>query len=249
MIIAKKSWQLSSATRLAIVAIASCFFPLGIVYAQDFEAVERRLGEAVGAGELSLDQAKLMMEALMRSQEADEREEATTIRRLATALEEAGVQRDSIRPALGMARRLAGQIAEEGNRFEMGEDTANYLRKELNLNREQIGVVLRIAEHLADLAERGSKEERRFREIAERIEAAVERGDLSKEDAERKLIEMRKEMFGNDEDRESKMDEAKRRYMGIVERIKAAVERGDLSEEDAERKLIEMRKEMFGNDK
>jgi hypothetical protein len=52
---------------MAIVAVAACIFPPGVVYAQYLEAVARRLGGAVEAGELSLEQAHLMLETLRRS--------------------------------------------------------------------------------------------------------------------------------------------------------------------------------------
>jgi len=61
MIIGKKNWQAPAALRMAIVAVAICLFPLGFVAAQDFDAVQRRLGGAVEAGELSLEQSQLMM--------------------------------------------------------------------------------------------------------------------------------------------------------------------------------------------
>ena len=39
--------------------------PLGLVSAQDYRAVEKRLIDAVSHGELSLEQAGIMMEALL----------------------------------------------------------------------------------------------------------------------------------------------------------------------------------------
>lgn len=63
--------QAPAALRMAIVAVAICVFPLGFVHAQDFDAVERRLGGAVEAGELSLEQASMMMDALRRSSADD----------------------------------------------------------------------------------------------------------------------------------------------------------------------------------
>ncbi len=53
--------------RMTIVALAACVFPLGVVYAQDFEAIQGRLGSAVIAGELSEEQAHVMLDALRPS--------------------------------------------------------------------------------------------------------------------------------------------------------------------------------------
>ena len=74
MMIAEKTWKVPSSLRVAIVAVATCVFPLGVVDAQDFEAVERRLGGAVEAGELSLEQAHLMLEVLRHSNSSREME-------------------------------------------------------------------------------------------------------------------------------------------------------------------------------
>lgn len=66
-----RNWTAPAALRTVVVVMAMCVFPLGFVYAQDFEAVERRLGGAVEAGELSREQANLMMEALRHSSHSD----------------------------------------------------------------------------------------------------------------------------------------------------------------------------------
>ena len=66
-----RSWTAPVALRTVVVVMAMCIFPLGFVCAQDFEAVQRRLGGAVEAGELSLEQANLMMEALRHSSQRD----------------------------------------------------------------------------------------------------------------------------------------------------------------------------------
>ena len=120
MMITEKTRKVPGALRLGLVATAFCILPLGLVYAQDFKAVERRLGGAVEAGELTLEQATVMMEALKRS---------------------------------------AG------------------------------------SEHAHD-REMEAKE-RRYMAVAEEIEAAVDAGKLSKEDAQKKLIALRTKIFRN----------------------------------------------------
>ena len=70
MMIAQKCWKVPAVLRLAIVAIATCVLPLGLINAQDFDAVERRLGGAVESGELTLEQAQMMMKALRKTSEA-----------------------------------------------------------------------------------------------------------------------------------------------------------------------------------
>ena len=59
----------TSARRLqaCVLLCAAAVLPLGVAYAQDYEAVERRLGEAVSKGELTLKQAAAMMDALRKT--------------------------------------------------------------------------------------------------------------------------------------------------------------------------------------
>jgi ribosomal protein S20 len=89
---------------------------------------------------------------------------------------------------------------------------------------------------------------------AEEIEMAVEAGKMSKGDAERKLIEMRKKMFPSRSKGDAKSDRAKggdmevreRRYNAAAKEIEASVESGVLSKKDAKKKLGELREKMFG---
>ncbi|MFC1781366.1 M56 family metallopeptidase [Planctomycetota bacterium] len=67
-----KKWLLTG----LCAAIILCCAGIQTVFAQDFEAVERRLGEAVAEGELTLKQADIMMEALRRASTAQEDQNA-----------------------------------------------------------------------------------------------------------------------------------------------------------------------------
>ena len=261
MIIAEKTVNVSSVLRWTVIAIAICIYPLGIVCAQDFEAVERRLGGAVEAGELSLEQANIMMHALREStmhehheNHEHEAEHNEMVHEIFRTLQEVGVQRDSMGPTIEIIRKVARDIQEKGNSFKLDKEIAVYLSDELNLNREQIGQVIEIAERLADSNERDEDDreremdnrEREYMHIVERIKAAVDRGELSEEDAERKIIELRKELFHDREHEyeEREMDARKRHLMNMSERIKKALQNGDISYEEAEKKMIELRKQM-----
>ena len=71
------------------VAILLCAM-IGVASAQDFEAVERRLGEAVAEGELSLEQAFIMMEALKDAVEDEHENEGDIEQRLKEWIEDVG---------------------------------------------------------------------------------------------------------------------------------------------------------------
>ena len=169
MMITEKTWKVPAAVCLVIVAMAFCVLPLGRVYAQDFKAVERRLGGAVEAGELTLEQASIMMKALnlsAGSKHAHDREmEAKKRRYMAFAKEiEAAVE--------------AGKISKED-----AEKKLIALRKKMFRNAG------RKKENRSD--KRGFSVEEYRRAEAE-IRELVKNGKVSKADAEKRLIEMRK---------------------------------------------------------
>jgi beta-lactamase regulating signal transducer with metallopeptidase domain len=116
MIIAEKTGQAPAALRLVIFGMAVCVLPLGLVYGQDVDAVERRLGTAVGAGELSLDQARLMLDALQKSAGSADRQtrDSAAPKNQQTELErkiKAGVEGGELSPL--QAKKLLGAVHEK----------------------------------------------------------------------------------------------------------------------------------------
>ena len=80
-----------------------------------------------------------------------------------------------------------------------------------------------------------------------RIKAAVEAGRISKEDAQKRLSQMRKAGGANEAKGDGRGFSVED-YRRAEEKIKAAVEAGRVSKKDAEKRLIEMRK-AIGADK
>ncbi len=72
---------------------------------------------------------------------------------------------------------------------------------------------------------------------------------LSRADAEKKLLAVREEMFGQPNDKRPDAGALRQRYAEFQRKIGAAVKAGRLSRKDAEEKLIAVRKEMFGGRK
>ena len=67
MIVSCKTNRKSRWVKAGVLLCAMIVLPLGITSAADYEAVERKLGEAVAEGQLSLDEAKLMLDTLRKS--------------------------------------------------------------------------------------------------------------------------------------------------------------------------------------
>ena len=71
-IISNEKFKITQCMRMLAIAFAVCIFPVGLVYAHDYGAVQRRL---VKAGELSREQVGPMMEALKKNAKPAERGE------------------------------------------------------------------------------------------------------------------------------------------------------------------------------
>jgi beta-lactamase regulating signal transducer with metallopeptidase domain len=261
-------WLLS-----AVVAIGASLLPLSVAYAQDFNAVERRLGSAVEAGEITLQQAQTMMEALRRAAhqgegkqdpdlEAKKRRYLELERRVKAAVQEGKLSREDAEKKLIEARKdMFGQPGKEKlDQRALRQRYAEYQRrldaavKEGKLSREEAEKKLIEArkDMFGEPRDEGRDLEalkRRYLEYQRRLEAAVEKGELSREDAEKKLIEARKDMFGQPDEKKRDQRALRQRYAEYQRRLEAAVKEGELSREDAEKKLIEARKKMFGEQK
>ena len=239
MIVSQTNLKLSNWMCLAVFLLAIGVLPIGLVYAQDYEAVQKRLVEAVKAGEISRAQAGAMLETLKgtdkakrggdRDMEALKRRYQEGARRIEAAVE-------------------AGKVSKEDAEKRLIE-----MRKAMFPTPDQ------------DKAKRGSDPDmealkRRYQEGARRIEAAVEAGKVSKEDAEKRLIEMRKAMFPETgtksklRDNKSKTKngkemaslEARKKVFQQSEKIILdAVKSGKVSEKDAKKRLGQMRADMF----
>ena len=221
MMITEKTWKVPAAVCLVIVAMAFCVLPLGRVYAQDFKAVERRLGGAVEAGELTLEQASIMMKALKRS---------------------AGSKRAHDREMEAKKRRYMAFAKEIEAAVEAGKISKEDAEKELIGLRKKM---FRDADQKKEDREMEAKK-RRYMAFAKEIEAAVEAGKISKEDAEKKLIALRKKLFRDagrkKEDWSDKRGFSVEDYRRAEAEIRELVKKGKVSKEDAEKRLIEMRK-------
>lgn len=113
-------------------------------------------------------------------------------RRVAGALNEAGIPREQVREVMGAMKRIMGEMKAEGNAFELDPQLREYL-EERGLTTEQIELVVGLSERVLDASERGNARPD-WEQIKRRIEAAVERGDLTREEADAKYRELKERM-------------------------------------------------------
>ena len=92
----------------------------------------------------------------------------------------------------------------------------------------------------------------KYAAVKKKIEGAVRAGKLSKREAEKKLIAIRKELKIGGQRRKlegragSKLEGGKRRYIEIQRKLEHAIKEGKISHEDARKKLAEVSKALFG---
>lgn len=164
-------WLTIGAALLALAAL-----PMSFVRAQDFQAVERRLGAAVEAGEITLDQARVMLDALRKSAHAPHRDARAAGKADAHAGETNAVKVDAKTKYVAFEKK----VAEAVRRGDLSKEDAK--AKLFRMREELFG------------KRRSPKEE--YNRIEMKIKAAVKEGHLSPEDAKRKLAHEHERLFG-----------------------------------------------------
>ena len=173
------AWKMPSSFRLGIVMIAFCIFPLGFVYAQDFNAVERKLEESIKAGDLTEEDAALMLNALKRSKRTAGGDKGT-------ARGDKGSDRD-----LEAKKRRYDSYAKE---IEAAVKAGKLSREEADKKLIEVRTKLfrNGGKKPADKGDRRGISVEDYRRGEAQIRELVEKGKVSREDAEKRLIEMRK---------------------------------------------------------
>jgi len=225
MIVSEKSNRSNSRRwQFFVLMAAVVVLPLGFASAQDYEAVERRLGKAVSKGELSLAQARLMMETLRNAGGVQEGRGA----------DRAKAYLMKVRKELGAAVK-AGRISEEDaiKRYEAAKKPEDVERRLIDMRKAM--------SKQSDREKKGISIED-YRRAEAKLTKMVEEGKAKPEDVERRLIEMRKAM-SKQADREKKGITIED-YRRAEAKMKKMVEEGKAKPEDVERRLNEMRRMM-----
>ena len=166
----------------SVLLCAMAVLPFGMVYAQDYDAVEKRLGKAVGEGELTLEQAAVMMNALREeSEDCDDREESC----------EHDADMEEWFEGIG---RIGEQLKAAVKAGKLTEEQA--WQKWIYIKEKQIAPKLKAMVKAGKMTEEEGLSVWRSIEKAEageRIKAAVAKGQITEEEARAKLAEINKE--------------------------------------------------------
>ena len=275
MIVSEKTNRSNSRwLKVCVLLFAMVVLPFGIASAQDYKAVERRLGEAVSKGELSLEQASVMLDALKKAggakkdqgvdraeaylmkvkKELGELVEAGRISKEDAAKRYEGAEK-GIKERMAAASRQRGGERQRTARVDRRAQYEGFERRikaavrEGKMTREEAGEKLEGFRRRMEMAERGERGERRitveeYRRAEEKMRKMVEEGKAKPEDVERRLIEMRR-MMGEQRERGERRI-TREDFARAEADLKKFVDEGKISQEDAKARLNGMRRMMAG---
>ena len=199
------------------------------VSAQDYEAVQNRLLDAIKNQEITLRQAAEMMEVLMHSNHDHSNHEREMHEREMHEMERRFHQAE--REIVEMME--AGKLSRNDGTRKLAEMKREMARMHGN---HDVDVEVEV-----ERAEGGRK--RKFQEAAQRLELAVKNGRISEADAKKRYAEMKKAMLGNGNAEKSSDDSGMVRGM---RRIELAIKEGKISKEDGMKRMAAMKKQMAG---
>jgi beta-lactamase regulating signal transducer with metallopeptidase domain len=251
-----------------VLVCAIVVLPLTIVSAQDYEAVGRRLRAAVEAGELTGEQARVMMGALRKASAAQEDQGAerakaylTKVKKeLAAAVEAGEISREDAARRYEDAQKAIRERMAAGRRQRGGErrriTREDYARAEAELRTavaegrvSEEDARARLQGMRKMMGEQGERGERRitieeYKRAEAKMRKMIEEGKAKPEDVERRLIEMRR-MMGQRRER-GERGITREDYARAEAELRKLVAEGKISAEDARTRLSEMRRIMAG---
>ncbi|MCF7957513.1 MAG: hypothetical protein K9M57_03585 [Phycisphaerae bacterium] len=235
--------------QMCLLLFAMLLLPVGLVAAQDYNAVERQLGVAVSEGELSLEQALVMMNALTDQDGENEDKgkgiEKTEIgRRIKAAATKGEISEKSPDKRAAINKKEHGQERVKAHLANVKRELAAAV-KTGRISKEIAAKKYKSAEQ--DVMRRMAGQERQrdpkritqedFARVEKEIRKAVADGKISAKDARARLQGMRKRMNARS-DRNEDIN-----WNGIKRRIEGAVKAGKMTRKQADAKYREIKKQ------
>ena len=224
--------------QLCVLLCAIVVLPLGIASAQNYDAVGKRLRQAVAAGELSGEQARAMLETL-RNSGASTRENAANINTQAARVRvrQQATAKATAEQSQSITNRPANQISEE-TRAELRKAVA-----EGKLSKEE--ALAKLAELRKKQAQQSAVSSERTNQqnivnVRAQLKKEVTEGMLTKEEALAKLAELRKKQV--QQNAVSSQRTTRQNIANVRAQLQKEVTEGKISKEEALTKLAELRK-------
>ena len=253
MIMSQKTQATPKWLMASVVALSLGLVPLGVAYGQDFDAVGERLREAVAEGELSKDQARVMMDALRHS--TGENDAFRRIREIEEAVESGEISREDGARAIEETKRSMkdGHIRDRGEEREAYEGRVRKIETAVKAGKMSREEAARAMEELmksmkgADRARDRGDDREAYEARMRKIEAAVKAGKMSREEAARAMEQLAKSMKGAERARDRGDD--REAYEARKRKIEAAVKAGKMSREEAGHAIRELMESMEESDR
>jgi polyhydroxyalkanoate synthesis regulator phasin len=207
--------------KACVLLCAVVVLPAGLANAQDYGAVERRLGEAVSKGELSLRQAAAMMDTLRGAAGADDKGDVE--RRFGEWIGSVG---EKLKAAV-----KAGKLSEE----DAWKKWQGFKENELAPKLKATAAMGKVSEEWARSLWRGLEKA----EIGERLKAAVAKGEITAEQAKAKWTGISQE---GDRGAKAKAEPSREEMEEVGKKIRAAIEAGKITAEQGRAKMQAYRK-------
>ena len=210
-----------------VLLCAMIVLPLGVASAQDYDAVWKRLQAAVKKGEISEKQAHMMMGSLKKA--AGENKGRGDKK-----------HRDTDKP----------NIEQLGKRLKAAVASGQLSEKDARAKWEAITKHAKSGKEHAGGQNEQEKVHARLREIWAKLQHAVKEGKISKEDAGRKMGEIKRQALSGFEGRdkhdrgEDERKKAESHLREVREHLHRAIREGKISEEDARRKMEEVERDI-----
>jgi hypothetical protein len=162
--------------------------------------------------------------------------------RIQRHLHENGIQREQLDMVMGAMLRVIHQVKSKGDDFELDPRLRDYFTGELGLTDQQVELVQGMARRVAHRmrASQGQPHQE-YASDREAIEKMVAEGEVSREDADRRLGEMRRAIDSRQGEKGVEprfIPEEK--YTRVEAELKKLVDEGKVSKPDAERRLREL---------
>ncbi|MHC4809212.1 MAG: M56 family metallopeptidase [Planctomycetota bacterium] len=221
MIISQRTRETPTWLTAGVVALSMGLLPLGVAYAQDFDAVGKRLRQAVAEGEPTGEHARAMMETLRRSatnEDAGEHGKGHDLEEL-----KAGIEQRLRRLGEGLRRQFAaGEITREEmeTKYKAAERDmwSHYRAAEMQGHR---GERDHSKDH--DLGELKASIEQRLKQLGAELPKAIAAGEISEEDAKAKYKAAKKQMWGRYRQAEMQNQRGEREPDGMQRRVAMAL--------------------------
>ena len=225
--------------QVCILILAAVILPLGIASAQDYKAVGNRLKRAVGAGELTSEQASVMLDALRKSGTANQ--ESVTENNTSPANARAGWQESS-----AVANEQKNNVSNPASAQidAQTEKKLNEIRSVLagdKLTKEETQALIK---EIRSLSANQNKQKNNVSQdntqTRAEIRKAVTEGKLSKEEAQVKLAELRKKQAQQNTQSSERL--TRQDIVNTRTQLQEQVTQGKLTKQEAQTRIKEMQK-------